>query len=183
MQDLAVGISKRQSLILLVGNIGVGKSTWITNFMLSRAQNFLDCVVINADNISTMLAGVGTYVFHKNKVDLYQAIKISSVQLSLDRGYSVIVDGTHLSRGHRKPYIKLAKSYEEPPFVVVVDFGPGNEQSLGRRLADSRGISAKTWMQVHDEFRTLYEKPHKVEGISQIQIGYKLSWWKKCLPQ
>lgn len=151
--------------MMLIGNIGTGKSTWVKRKMESQA-NRNTYVVIDTDSIIYMLDGRGIYEFDETKRRLYAEIKLDIMKRCFKSGYSVILDTTNMSRRLRKPYLKIAKEYCD--CIYAVNFGQGTTKSLQRRLKDNRGYPREIWKEVHKMFRDMYEPPTINEGFYDI---------------
>ncbi len=152
-------------LILMVGNIGSGKS-----FLASKLAK-KGCVVVNMDNIQQNLAGgeYGLYDFAKR--DIYYAIETSAIETALKQGFEVVVDRTNMDKKTRKRYIELGKKYTDK--IVCYDYGAGSQQELKRRLENSQGVPNSQWSEVFNMMRKKYERPDLVEGFSNVYIPPK----------
>ena len=147
-------------MIILVGNIGCGKST----VALEYARK--GYVVINADAITTMIGG-GDYTLHDDKKKpIYKGIEYCTLCFAFDKGFSVVIDNTNMDRKTRARHICEANKLGVP--VTVIDFGKGDETTLARRLCNTKGISEKQWRSVHKKFQKKYQKPKLSEGIDFI---------------
>lgn len=150
-------------LVLLVGNIGTGKST-IASKYAKRGY-----VIINNDDIVNMIHGgeYGLYNFEINHV--YKSVTNAILKSAMKLNQNIVIDRTLMSKNDRKFYIDIAKKNNYT--VKCIDFGPGNQESLNRRCQEksNRGTTSKTWEIVHNKFYRIYEKPEYSEGFYLIQ--------------
>lgn len=151
-------------LIMMIGNIGCGKS------LIARKFAINGYVVVNMDSIIKMVAGGEYSHYDPNKKKVYQATEIAMISAALKSGISVVIDRTNMSRKKRSPYIELAKQFDVP--ITGYDWGPGTFQALKRRLSDPLGIPEDQWISVYRAFQDSYETPLLSEGFQEI-IGMK----------
>lgn len=151
-----------QEMIILVGNIGCGKSSY-TNVLVSSKEY----IVANMDNIITTVGGTSyADAYDKDKEPVYQDVEETIIESALRNEFSIIIDRTCMSKKVRKKYIMMGAA--SLVTIIVVDFGEGTDASLDRRLAENKGVEAETWRKVHKTFKDLYEKPTMDEGIDKI---------------
>ena len=153
-------------LILMVGNIGTGKTTTAKLLM----KDNLNILTLDNDTIATMLNGghYGHDIWTDKHWPLYSAIKITCTRLILEAGFDVILDGTHMSKSSRKRFIDIGKELASP---VIVYVHRNAEEGLIRRLKEPRGSSLDVWKEVHRKFAVKYEEPTIEEGIQTIFDG------------
>ena len=136
------------SLILLMGNVGTGKTTYRNNNFNSGE------IIICPDE------------WHNLNIQQKQDRLFKDLKKHLNEGKTVILDGNNISKKARVTglhFARLAKAH-----VKVVDFGPGNESSLSRRLKDPGRFSVEQWKKIHIDNQHEYEKPELEEGINEI---------------
>lgn len=152
---------KKPELILLVGNIGSGKSTKAREFAKQGYK------VICRDQIRTMLAG-GGYLF-----DPYMEIYINTALDQLFRslvkfGADLVIDQTNMDKNTRKHYIDYAEQFG---YTVKAYVMPAliKETCVFRRMYDNRReMTEEKWGEVWEHFNKKYEEPSKKEGFDEI---------------
>lgn len=149
-------------LIILVGNIGSGKSTISRKFY---KQGFL---VVNADTIRTMLGG-GEYVFDFGLEDKF-VHKV--VEFAIDKLFELkkdfLVDETMVKRKYRTSLIKKAKDHGYEVIGVVMP-NWGKDVQVDRRMAsEPRGYTRESWADVWEKIDKAYEEPLQEEGFDLI---------------
>lgn len=152
-------------LIIMVGNIGSGKSFLASKF----AKN--GYVVVNMDSIQRMIGGGEYGMYDHAKKDVYHAAEASIVTTALNHGLNVIIDRTNMDRKSRKKFIELGKPYDSN--IICYDFGCGNYEALERRLKKPHGIPEAQWKTVFANMAQNYEKPDVEEGFSIIYFPPK----------
>jgi len=132
-------------LVILIGNIGTGKSTFAKNISKGRE-------VIDYDNLGEK---------HGQNFNVYNEI----LKL-LKKGKTVIVDGVNIEKRKRKDLIYFARINNAKS--VAIDFGKGNEKSLHNRISQPRNIPIEVWKREHYHNIKIYEKPCKSEGFDRV---------------
>lgn len=156
-------------LILMVGNIGTGKTHTTNQLMVDAAHlDNRDIKVVSNDDLSTMLANghYGPDIWDNRHIHLYSVIKSHIVRATLARGFDIIVDGTHMGKINRKRYIDIAKELDAEVIVYLHTYPDG----LQRRIDNpkSKYHSVELWTEVYNNFAASYEKPTLDEGINSI---------------
>lgn len=147
-------------VIMTVGNIGTGKSTLVRKLVQSGHA------IVNMDAVQASISG-GIYgAYDSAKKDVYRETEETMIVSALRAGVSVCIDRTNMDRKRRQRFINLSKEHTDT--VKCIDFGPGEEKHLNRRLADARGVPRATWQSVFNSMRQAYEKPDISEGFTEI---------------
>ena len=145
-------------LVVLVGNIGTGKSTYVNS--LKRKANR---IVLCTDELFSEI---------QDKNRFYKKL-IETIDLTLNANKTIIVDGNNMSKRIRDHFICVAKRYQRP--AIIIDFGPGTDITLQRRINNSPEISAQEWSSRHLEHQADYDKPSmKTEFFDRIIRKYPL---------
>ncbi len=151
-----------KELIILVGNIGSGKSTLVKEYV---EQGY---VVIARDSFRYGI-GAGKYIFNLK----YEPV-IWATELTLFKGLAVIgaekiiIDEVGISKAMRARYINhaLACGYKITAIIMPI---LSKKESVDRRLQDPHGQPDRTiWEGVWEKFNKLYESPTKEEGFDTI---------------
>ena len=138
-------------LIVLVGNIGTGK-TRFTSKLKKRARRVIVC----PDRLEEEL---------DNKEKVQKEI-FKLLQENLAAGKTVVLDGNNLEKSIRDQWCSFAKSSKV--LSAIIDFGPGSEESLQRRIAASTEYTAEKWRSIHESNIKLYEEPSGEEFFDRI---------------
>jgi len=155
----------KKEIIILVSNIGGGKST------LAKQYAKKGYVIISRDSLRYMV-GAGNYRFDKKLEPFIKQSAVSVLTEFLKSGFNLVYDETNVSKSLRKPTIQLAKIYGYKVVAVILP-RLSKEVSVARRLKTPHGNSSKkTWERVWEMFDTIFEMPDKSEGIDRIiKIG------------
>ena len=140
-------------LIILVGNIGTGKTSY------RRATFTEDDVIIAPDE------WIGLDKEGKQKK------MIIDTEEGLSEGKTVVIDGNNMTVKSRAFFIHFANKAQCD--VRIVDFGVGDANSLKRRIEDSPETNAQKWEAIHLANAKKYETPNLDEGCDRI-INIKL---------
>lgn len=157
--------TKRLEMIILTGNIGCGKSL-IASKLAKKGY-----VVINSDSITTMVQGGEYGLYDPDKKPVYHGMERVGIENSLSNGLSVVIDRTNMKVSDRARYIEIGKKYFA--YIHSYDWGPGNDETLSRRLAKPNGIPASQWKDVHNFMAESYESPSLDEGFYSHNSGPK----------
>lgn len=147
-------------LILLVGNIGTGKSRTARRLALEGA------LVVCGDDLVTMAGGGNYSAWDPRRDKILKAGEDAIVRAALNAGQTVVVDRTLMTRDHRLHYINMARCRRCP--VTAYDFGPGTPEALARRQAEGRGLAPAKWAQVFELLQRKYQRPEPEEGLDTI---------------
>ncbi len=150
-------------LIIYVGNIGCGKTTYAKNTVACKPST----VVVNMDSIQQMVSGGDYGNYDHEKKEIYWAIEEKAICESLERGFDVIIDRTNMDKKRRKRFIDIGKRYYWVK-IKAVNWGPGLRAGLDRRCADPRGTPKKQWIEVYEKMYEAHEPPSKDEGFDTV---------------
>jgi len=154
----------KQELIILTGNVGCGKSTFAKN----KIEESFKYVIVNDDDISTMIGG-GIYTnYDENKKSLYKDIELVCTFIGLNSGFNVIVDMPNVKLESRKRFIEIGKKFNAK--IISIDWGSGKSEDLSRRLNDNRGYDK--WKEAFFRKKQEYEMPSMDEGFDEIIRNY-----------
>jgi predicted kinase len=134
-----------------MGNIGTGKT------------NYRNITYLNGEII------VCPDDWHMSKEQLHKKL-FSDIENGLSENKTVVVDGINMKRKDRDQLLYFAKRAKCP--AILIDFGPGNDDSLKRRINNSLDTSAEEWTFYHLENLKNYEKPLPEEGFDEIIPRY-----------
>lgn len=95
-------------LIIMVGNIASGKSTWIKRFLASDAGR--SYIAVSKDALRIMMGG-GNYNFDENLEPLIHAITIETIMILMAEGRNIIYDETNMDVGSRQQILLLTKKF------------------------------------------------------------------------
>lgn len=148
-------------LIVLVGNIGSGKSTYCKELV---QQGFY---IVSRDAIRYMI-NAGDYLFDRNKEDAVHRITMKSLYALMSLYVDVVIDETNVSRKMRKHYIELGQEF---CYDIEAHIMPSlnRHDSINRRLGSNHGsYDYKDWGEVWDRFNSRYVEPTQEEGFDKV---------------
>lgn len=158
-------MSEKQELIVFTGNVGSGKSLMASK-LAKRGY-----VIINNDAITTMVHGGEYGMYNPSMKRVYSEVEMGVIGVAFQEGFSVVVDRTCMKVSDRERYIDIGKTFGAN--IHSFDWGPGNEKTLNRRLANPNGIPGKQWENVHKRMAASYESPCLEEGFHSRESGPK----------
>jgi predicted kinase len=138
--------------VIMVGNVGCGKST-LTKEYAAKGHK-----VFNGDAITTMV-GAGEYKYCREDIPLIAEMREVFLDHCVSFGFSLVIDSTNMTKKQRR---RITKTVGRFCTVTIVDFGPGTDESLQRRLDEEHGDA--DWRGVHNRFSEMYQKPEDGEA-------------------
>jgi len=163
-------LEKYQSLILLIGLAGCGKTTLVMDLIKKSRQKttrITKTTRVCLDSIITMESG---YNYDLELRNFYRELELVMVKKSLDNGYNLIVDDTNITKEIRKTFIELGKQYQNIQTIGIY-FNIPIEICIKRRLDDSllrlrEEYSKKAyWSDIIKKQSNMMEKPSLTEGF------------------
>jgi len=149
-----------KKLIIMVGNIGSGKSTYI------KKLND-EYIVLSRDAIRYMF-GDGNYIFDKKLEQAVVQANFTAFDLLLESGVNLVIDETNIDTWMRDHYMNTAK---KAGYYITAVILPkiSQEESVARRMKKPHGaFKAEDWMAVWKKFNDMYEEPTQEEGFDEI---------------
>lgn len=150
-----------KKLIIMVGNIGSGKST------LTKKYQKEGYVIIARDQLRYAIGG-GDYVFNLDYEPIIWNTELYMVDNFIDLEANILVDEVGITKAMRARYITPAKDKGYKITVIVMPI-LSKKESVNRRLQNPHGqYDRKLWNGIWEKFNKLYELPSKEEGIDEI---------------
>jgi predicted kinase len=154
------------TLIILVGNMGSGKSTVART--LFEQNGFL---TVSGDGLRYLFSN-GVYIYDERLQSLILDTEFELVDKLLKEGFSVAVDDSkNVSSGYRIAFIELAKKYAANCIAIELPRIP-KEAAIIRRMSNPHGEKLEQdylyWENVYNKFEGLYEPPDKEEGFDRV---------------
>lgn len=120
-----------KEIIILVGNIGSGKSTLVKKY---QEQGF---VVIARDMLRYAIGG-GNYVFNERYEPIIWSTELTLLEDFLSLGVDIVIDEVGVSKNMRSRYIEFAKLYN---YKIVGYVFPklSMKESVDRRMNNPHG--------------------------------------------
>lgn len=153
-----------QKLIILVGNIGLGKSTFARKLADEGAM------VVNLDSIVTMLHGGNYKGYREDWKEVYKGAQIDIMQQAVISSLDIIIDNTNMKRKGRvrliSKFCQCVGGFTEKK-IICYDFGSGTEEGLDRRMGTPYGHEPEYWKDVYKLKKEQYERPSLEEGFDE----------------
>lgn len=153
--------TKSKNLIILIGNIGSGKSTYTKKY---QKKGY---VVIARDQLRYAIGG-GQYVYKRKYESIIWEADFYMFANFLDMGVDIVLDEININKKMRMQYIVYAK--EKGYKITAIEMPKFSKtESVARRMTNPHGQpNKKLWNSVWSKFDKMYEKPTKQEGIHKI---------------
>ena len=152
-----------KNLIILIGNIGTGKTTFI------KTQNLIEkgYVVIARDRLRYNIGG-GNYIFNTKYEAIIWKTELFMFENFLKLGTNIVIDEVGVSKSLRKRYIPLAKKYKYQ--IVAIEMPKlTKEMAVNRRMQNPHQQNdRKLWEEIWEKFDAQYESPEYSEGFEHI---------------
>lgn len=150
-----------KNLVLLIGNIGSGKTTYAKKLY---EEGY---VIVSKDAIRYML-GAGNYLWNLNLESSVHLSEIDTLINFLRTGVNIVVDDCTVSKRLRRRVIQLAKGSNYTITAMVLP-RITREESVNRRMNNPHGQFDRTlWESVFDRFEEAFQEPSEEEGIDKI---------------
>jgi len=148
-------------IIILVGNIGSGKSTLCHKFSKK------DYVIISRDSLRYGIGG-GNYIFNPKYESIIWSVELEIVKQFLKLGVNLVIDEVGINKAMRSRYISLAKKFDYK--IDCYEFPKiSMKKSVDRRMTNPHGQPNRLlWEAVWEKFNKMYEKPTLNEGFNKI---------------
>ena len=152
-----------KKLIVLVGNIGSGKST------LTRIYTKEGYVIIARDALRYNIGG-GEYIFDPKLEPAIWNTELAMVESFMKINANIIIDEVGLTRTVRERYINLAYKYNYHTTALILT-KLSMKESVDRRLKNPHGQpNRQLWEDIWTRFDSVYEPPIFDEGFDLITI-------------
>ncbi len=145
-------------LLLPIGLIGSGKSTWARQFIKENSST----KIVGGDEIRFMLHG-GEYVHDESLEPVVLAILLRATITLLGEGYDVILDECYcsLSRDMRQ---WMRQSFTQAELIAVVFPERDMQDHIDDKILKGlRGKTVNYWKRVFCEMKEVYEPFHLAE--------------------
>jgi predicted kinase len=152
----------KPKLILMVGNIGSGKSTMVKKLV----KRGFYCV--SRDSIRMML-NAGKYAFKRKDEYLVTALEQAMLRLLMTLQENIVIDDVNVHRDIRRNWLDMAKTFKYNATAYVMP-KLSRRVSVNRRMKDPHGTEPRsTWEYIWTRFDFGYEEPTKKEGFYSIK--------------
>ena len=161
-----------KEFIIMIGNIGTGKSTYIKKLIKKRY------VVISRDKLRYMI-GNGKYIFNLKLEPAIWKAELKIIEEFMKLRVNIIVDEVGVSESQRRRYFPLTKKYGYKNIAIIMP-KLSMKECVDRRMNNPhQQYDRKLWETIWIKFNNLYTRPSKKEGFNKIiqikrnQIGLK----------
>ena len=168
-----VEIKNPQIMVILVGNIGSGKTT------LSRQYADNDYVILSRDSLRSMIDG-DRYRFDPELESYIFEIETYAINTFLKAGCNIVVDETNTSVRTRGRLLRIAQEHNVQTLVHVLP-RLSKKECVDRRMKhSSRGYSKKKWEEIWTMFDKSYVAPDPSEGFDSVlnEVDPKQTLWR-----
>jgi len=152
------------NLIVMVGNIGSGKTTFVKEYV----ARYPKIVVVSRDDLRYMV-GAGKYVFNTElEPCIFESAYLMVQSIMRSQKFHVLLDEVNVGRSERADYLRLAQQNNYNPIAVVMP-RLDKATSVGRRLQNPHGdFDRKIWENIWDRFDGGYDPPSLEEGFTAV---------------
>jgi len=151
----------RPKIVILVGNIGSGKSTLTKKYV---SDNY---ICISRDAFRYQI-GSGDYIFDAKYESVIHLTEKFMIEEFMKKRFNLIIDETGINEEMRRPYIQLAKKHNYECIAVELS-RISKELAVQRRMNCPHGTGSKNlWERVWEKFEERYVSPTIEEGFDDI---------------
>jgi len=151
-------------VVMLIGNIGTGKSTTARDLQ----EKNKDYIIISADGMRYSIGG-GNYLFNPKYESMIWRIVGFALNGFMELGINIILDATNLSLYSRKKNFDIIKKYNNYKVIGFVMPDLDMAVAVNRRMQNPHdNPDRNVWEGVWKRFNLMYEKPTKAEGFNEI---------------
>jgi len=150
-----------KELVLLVANIGEGKST------LAKQYQEKGYVVISKDGLRYVI-GAGNYVYKQEYEPIIWETELSMLESFMDIGANIVIDSICVGKSMRARYISFAKIYG---YKIKCHILPQltMKEAVDRRMQNPHQQNDKSmWESTWFKFQSQYQEPTLDEGFDEI---------------
>ena len=151
----------KKEIILLIGNIGTGKST------LAKELAKDGYVIVSKDALRYMIGG-GRYIFDKHIEPIIWDIEIAMIEELMENNFPIVVDSRCINSIMRYYYISAAKRNNYKVNAIIMP-RVSKEEAVNRRMKNPHGqLDKELWNSVYDKFDKVFEGPTKREKFDEV---------------
>jgi len=152
-----------RELIVMVGNIGTGKSTICKEYI----KNGYLCV--SRDGLRYMNGG-GVYRWDESVEPFIWDAESRIIKAFMESGKHIIVDEVGISQKMREKYLNIANAFNYKPIALVMP-KLNMKTCINRRLNNPHDQpDRKMWEEVWTKFDKQYSEPTLEEGFKEIKF-------------
>ncbi len=159
---MTINIELTKGIILLIGNIGTGKTTFSSDY-----ESFYWKESIKTFHWDDYIPKILTLP----KKEHFQVQK-SDIEAKLELFETLIIDGVFVTKTQRAVIINIAKEIGVSISAVIINNGIGDSTSLKNRIENNNSLTPEKWEEIHLENFNDYETPEVEEGFSDV-LHYK----------
>jgi predicted kinase len=159
---------KEQTVWLMIGILGSGKSTW------SKMKAESDCdgttSIVSEDSIREML--YGSYRWNEGMETLVSSIAHAAMIEVLNMGHNLVIDECHITKNSRARVVNRIKRQFCVRTVGV--WCPGKIDNVYRRMQSPKGQSKAIWQRVYTDMVANFQNPTEDEFDKLIIVNKEL---------
>lgn len=150
-----------KELIILVGNIGAGKTTLTLKYYKKGY------IIVSLDMLRYSI-GNGNYIYNIKYEPIIYSTGYYMFKKFCKKGINIVIDETNMTKCIREKYIKYAKNFGYKITAIILP-KISQEESVKRRLNNPHGnFNKTTWKKVWSGFNRSYQEPTKKEGFDKV---------------
>lgn len=158
-----------RKLIILVGNVASGKTTWIKEYLKYAKKINETTIVLSKDAIRRMM-GAGDYVWDKSLESTVHDCLIEMMRMFMFTKINIIYDETNMRKTTRSNYLHMANllGYEA---IAVLMHHITLDETIRRRCQNKDsawGFSKEVWSKVYKRKNRAFDEPTVDEGFKEI---------------
>lgn len=156
---------KKPFIMVLVGNIGAGKTTFLLhNKQFIEQKNI---IIVSCDALRYMIGG-GNYCFHHYIDVVVRKSELNIIENFMQKKYNIIINDTNMTSYSRNAHIYFGNKYKYQKVALIFDQLDKNTYVNRKMITPHIDLGKEEWGEIWETFDRSYDSPTIKEGFDKI---------------